>query len=155
MTTPPFGTWAIAALAVCLPVAGAAQAPVTTADTVEATAVKDTVHAFHDALAGGDSARAVSLLHPDVRVFEGGHAETLSEYRSGHLGADMAFASAVDRKELSESVTGGGDWAVYLSEYRMEGEFRGREIDARGTETIVLVRTSDGWCIRHIHWSSW
>lgn len=123
-------------------------------DTVDAAPVKAAVQAFHDALAAGDSARALSLLHPEVRVFEGGHAETLSEYRSGHLGADMAFSSAVRRELLSESVTGGGDWALYLSEYRMDGEFRGEPVEARGTETMVLVRTADGWRIRHVHWSS-
>lgn len=128
----------------------------TPADTVDAGAVKAAVRAFHHALAAGDSTRALALLHPEVRVFEGGHAETFSEYRSGHLGADMAFSSAVEREVLRESVSGvgAGEWALYLSEYRMDGSFRGREIEAHGAETIVLVRTADGWRIRHIHWSS-
>jgi ketosteroid isomerase-like protein len=123
-------------------------------DTVDATAVKVAVHAFHGALAAGDSARALDLLHPDVRVFEGGHAETLSQYRSGHLAADMEFSAAVEREVLDEQVFGGGGRAVYLSEYRMAGTFLGEEVEARGTETIVLLRTPDGWRIRHIHWSS-
>lgn len=133
-----------------LPAAGAAQA----ADAPPADSVKAVVHAFHGALAAGDSARALELLHPDVRVFEGGHAETLSEYRAGHLAADMAFSGSVERAVVSESVSGRGDRALYLSEYRMTGTFRDEEIDARGTETMVLVRTGDGWRIRHIHWSS-
>lgn len=116
--------------------------------------VKAVVHAFHGALAAGDSARALELLHPDVRVFEGGHAETLSEYRAGHLAVDMEFSGAVEREAGSESVSGDGDRALYLSEYRMTGTFRGEDVDARGTETMVLVRTDDGWRIRHIHWSS-
>ena len=120
-------------------------------------AVKQTVHAFHDALAAGDSARALDLLHPDVRVYESGHAETFSEYRSGHLSADMRFSAATERELLSEEVTlaPGGDGALYLSTYQMRGRVGDREIDVHGTETMVLVPGSDGsWRILHIHWSS-
>lgn len=123
-------------------------------DTVDATAVQATAHAFHDALADGDSARVLELLHPKVGVFEGGHAETLAEYRSGHLTADMEFSAAVERQVLDEQVFGGGGRAVYLSEYRMTGRFRGEDVEARGTETMVLLRTAEGWRIRQIHWSS-
>ncbi len=132
----------------------AAGGQVAPGDSVDAAAVKAAVGAFHDALAAGDSARALELLHPDVRVFEGGHAETLAQYRSGHLAADMTFSAAVERQVLEERVFGGGGRAVYLSEYRMAGTFRGEEVDARGAETIVLLRTPAGWRIRHIHWSS-
>lgn len=121
---------------------------------VDAAAVREAVRAFHDALAAGDSAGALARLHPEVRIFEGGHAETLTEYRSGHLAADMAFSAAVGREVLDEWVFGGGDRAVYLSEYRMAGTFRGEKVEAHGTETMVLLRTAEGWRIRHIHWSS-
>lgn len=121
---------------------------------VPADSVKAVVHAFHRALAAGDSARALELLHPEVRVYESGHAETLAEYRSGHLAADIAFSSAADRTVVSERVFGTGDVAVYLGETRTSGRFRGRVVDAGGTETMVLVRTDAGWRIRHIHWSS-
>lgn len=123
-------------------------------DTVDAPAVKAAVHAFHDALAAGDSSRALELLDPEVRVYEGGHAETLAEYRSGHLAADMEFSAAVDREVLDEQVFGGTGRAVYLSEHRMVGTFRGEDVEARGTETMALLWTAEGWRIRHIHWSS-
>lgn len=123
-------------------------------NTVDATAVKAAVREFHDALADGDSARALELLHPNVRIFEGGHAETLAEYRSGHLAADMEFSSAVERKIVHEQVFGGSRRTAYLSEYHMTGTFRGEDVEAHGTETMVLLRTADGWRIRHIHWSS-
>lgn len=120
----------------------------------QAAAPEAVVHDFHAALAAGDSARALELLHPEVRIFEAGHAETLSEYRAGHLAADMEFAGAVERELVEEDVTTGEDGALYLSEYRVTGTFRGEEVDAHGTETMVLVRTGDGWRIRHVHWSS-
>lgn len=150
--------WRVVTVAVALaspgwlPAPGAAQPA--DRDVRDTTEVAATVHAFHGALAAGDSARALELLHPEVRVFEGGHAESLSQYRSGHLAADMEFSASVDREILSENVTGSEDRALYLSEYRMSGTYRGEEVEARGTETMVLVRTRDGWRIRHIHWSS-
>jgi ketosteroid isomerase-like protein len=147
-------TAAITALALVSwsPVAGAAQDAEDASP--DATSVREVVHAFHDALAAGDSTGAVALLHPDVRVYESGHAETLSEYRSGHLAADIEFAGGTDREVLGDHVSGGAGWALYLSEYRMEGSFRDREIETRGTETMLLLETGDGWRIRHIHWSS-
>lgn len=112
------------------------------------------VEAFSEALAAGDSARAVSYLHPDLVVYEGGHAETLDESRAHHLGADMAFLAAVEQTTTAEHLEVHGRTALYLSEYTMNGTYRDREIDLYGTETLVLVRTTGGWKIRHIHWSS-
>ena len=116
--------------------------------------VRALVRAFHSALESGDSAAALGYLHPDVVIFEGGHAETLAQYRSGHLRGDIAFASAIHREIVDAAAMVWGDQALYTSTSRTTGQYRGREIDSRGTETMVLVRTSEGWRIRHIHWSS-
>lgn len=127
-------------------------------DTVPASAeeraVRAAVEGFSSALAAGDSLRALTFLHPEVVVYEGGHAETLSQYRSGHLRADIAFLQAVEQKTLRDQVVLEGDVALYLSEYHSKGSYRGREIDSHGTETLALVRTPAGWKIRHVHWSS-
>jgi ketosteroid isomerase-like protein len=112
------------------------------------------VHAFHDALAAGDSTAALSLLHDDVVILESGHAETRAEYRSGHLRADIAFASATQRSITNERVSTLGEVGLYIGESRTTGQFRSRDIDSCGAETMVLVRTAEGWRIRHIHWSS-
>lgn len=150
---------ALAAVLVATPVTSpspAAQAQARDQTAGSEQAVKETVHDFHDALAAGDSARALELLHSEVRVFESGHAETYSEYRSGHLGADMEFSAATERELVSEEVrmSPGGDAALYLGEHTMTGTFRDREIDAHGTETMVLVDADGRWRILHIHWSS-
>ncbi len=116
--------------------------------------VREIVASFHAALARGDSAAALGLLHPEVRIYEQGHAETLEEYRAGHLAADVAFAAAVRREVVREEVIAGEDMALYVAETAARGTFRGREVDAAGTETVHVVRTPDGWRIRHIHWSS-
>lgn len=116
--------------------------------------VREVVEAFGRALAAADSAAALGQLHPDVVVYEGGHAETLEEYRSHHLGHDIAFLQATEHTTTGEHVTVSGDVALSLRESATRGRYRDREVNAVGTETLVLVRTPEGWKIRHIHWSS-
>lgn len=125
-----------------------------TTGPTDAADVRAVVDGFSGALAVGDSTRAISHLHPDLVVYEGGHAETLDEYRAHHLGSDMAFLAAVEQTTTGDDLEIRGETALYISEYTMSGTYRDREIDLHGTETLVLVRTPDGWKIRHIHWSS-
>jgi len=143
-------TLGVAALAV--PAGTAAQEQASSSE-VEAT-VRTVIHGFKQALQAGDSLAVLDLLHPEARIYEGGHAETREQYRSGHLRSDIAFLGAVTSETIWESVVVGSDVAVYMSEYTVQGEYRGREIDSHGTETIALVPTEEGWRIRHIHWSS-
>lgn len=124
------------------------------AAAVDAEAIRTVAREYHAALESGDSLRAIELLHPEVVIYEGGHAETLEQYRGGHLAADIGFAQAVESEVLSEQVIDLGGAALYLSESRTRGTFRNREIDSRGTETLVLVPADGAWLIRHIHWSS-
>jgi ketosteroid isomerase-like protein len=98
--------------------------------------------------------RALAYLHPDLVVYEGGHAETLAEYRSHHLAADIAFLRATQSETLAAHLHVMGESALWMSESRTRGTIRDRQIDSRGAETFVLVRTPEGWKIRHIHWSS-
>lgn len=120
----------------------------------EETAIREVVDGFHAALAAGDTTAALDFLHPDVVIYESGHAETLAEYRSGHLASDTEFSRAVSFITLRSAVLPAPDLSLYLREYRMEGAFRERSIDTVGVETMVLAPTPDGWKIRHIHWSS-
>ncbi|CAN5720011.1 hypothetical protein BH23GEM11_BH23GEM11_05780 [soil metagenome] len=114
----------------------------------------EVVAAFHAALASGDSATAVELLHPDVVIFEQGAAEDLQEYRSHHLAADIRFASRTTRHVFAEEWLESGDLVLYTARSHTTGQVGEREIDSQGVETLVLVRTGDGWRIRHIHWSN-
>lgn len=140
-------TLGMAAGLALLPAAAAAQ-------RTDAEAVRATVHAFHAALAAGDSTTALGHLAPDVVIHESGRSETLDEYRSGHLRADVAFAAAVRREVTDEAVATWGDAALYTARSRATGRWRERDVDAQGVETVVLVRTPEGWRIRHVHWSS-
>jgi ketosteroid isomerase-like protein len=121
----------------------------------EAPSPEDVVRAFHEALASGDSVTALGLLAEDVVIYESGGVEaSREEYRSHHLPADMAFASATEREVTLERSGKNGDLAWVLSRSTTTGTFREQEIHSVGTETMLLVLTSAGWRIRHIHWSS-
>src|SRR5687768_7907692 len=61
----------------------------------DSTAVVGVVDRYHQALAAGDSALALALLSPNAIIVESGGVESLREYRSHHLPADIAFARAV------------------------------------------------------------
>ena len=116
-------------------------------------AVASVVEAFHSALAAGDSAQVRQLLHDDARILEGGGVETVAEYTRGHLSSDIAFAQEVTRERSDLEVHVQGDLAWATSTSRSTGMWRGREIDSRGGELMLLVRTAGGWRVRSISWS--
>lgn len=139
----------------CLLVALLVTPPAAVGQADEASAqVRAVVEGFKAALRAGDGEGALAQLHPNVRIFEGGHAESREEYAGGHLGSDMRFLQAVESTTTWDQVLVDAQTALYMSEYRVKGEYRGREIDAHGTETMVVARTEGGWKILHIHWSS-
>jgi len=139
------------------PHAGHAAAPSDTghaAHLADSAAVVATVDRFHAALERGDSAAALALLAPDAVILESGGAETVSEYRAHHLPADIAFARAIKSVRSTIRVTVQGDLAWAAGTSTTQGEFRERPVNSAGAELMVLSRTSDGWRIAAIHWSS-
>jgi ketosteroid isomerase-like protein len=116
--------------------------------------VAEVVSRYHRALATSDSAAALRLLAPDAVILESGGAETVAEYREHHLPADIAFAVAVPSTRTVTRVTLRGDVAWVASTSVTRGEFRGRAVNSAGAELMVLTRTTEGWKISAIHWSS-
>lgn len=115
----------------------------------------EVVSSFHAALAAGDRAAALAHLDPQVLIFESGGAElSRDEYASHHLGSDMAFSQATERTVVDQRKDSSGDVAWVLTRSTTKGTYRDREIDAKGTETMVLRHSPEGWRIVHIHWSS-
>ncbi len=115
----------------------------------------EVVQAFHAALAAGDSSGALALLTPDVVVYEAGGAElSREEFRSHHLSADIEFMQGTTREVTDQRSDQSGDVAWVLSANTTTGTFRGRPINSRGVETMILRRTEERWRITHIHWSS-
>lgn len=127
------------------------------AQSKDSTAVAAVRSAFHLALAAGDSSAVLRLLSPTVRILESGGVETLAEYRSQHLPADIAYAKAVKSTLGALSVTVVGDVAWLVASSSTTGEFNGRPVNSITVESMVLrrpARASDGWLIESIHWSS-
>lgn len=113
------------------------------------------VSAFHAALSAGKSDEALSLLSPEVVIFESGGAEmTRAEYGSHHLAGDIEFVRTVATTVVDEQSGQSGEAAWVLRRTSTTGKFRGKEINSRGTETMILRKTEAGWRIAHIHWSS-
>ena len=147
-------TLAAALLIAALPAVAHAQGRRPPPPAPGGAAARAVVQSFANALQRGDSVRALRLLHPELVVYESGVAEDLAHYRSHHLAADIAFLSRVTSRTIREQLTVSGGMALYTREYRSQGTWRGKPVDSTGTETLVLVRTGQGWRIRHIHWSS-
>lgn len=120
----------------------------------DSTAIALTVQKYHEALSTGDSAAALALLAPDAVILEGGGVERREDYRGHHLPADIAFARGVPAERGAIRVVIRGDVAWASSTSTSKGTFRGRTINSRGAELMVLTREGSGWQIRAIHWSS-
>lgn len=106
-----------------------------------------------------DVARLAAFYHPDVTIFEGGGMnDGWADYRDNHLGPELKEMEglAFSHSNVSAHLLGpDGRTAYVTSEYRLKARIGGRDVDATGLETLVLVKDAAGaWCIRHSHTSS-
>ena len=109
---------------------------------------------FHKALSEANAETVMSLLADDVLILEGGRIErSADEYRAHHLQADMQFSSAVSTKTIEHHVRVHGNTAVSISRSHTSGNYKGRDIDRTGNETLFLTLINGQWKISHIHWS--
>lgn len=113
------------------------------------------VDSFRAALRRGDTRVALGLLASNALIFESGGVERgKTEYASHHLGADAAFSQAVPSTITRRAGEAAGNVAWIATEGRTTGTYKGKPVDRRTVETMVLRRTEGGWKIVHIHWSS-
>lgn len=120
----------------------------------DSTAIIAVVESFHRALAKGDGPAAMALLAPDAMILESGEAQTREEYERAHLREDIEFARAVPGVRSAPTVRQEGPVAWTTMNSEAVGSFKGRAINSKGTELMVLTQTPAGWRIRAIHWSS-
>lgn len=113
------------------------------------------VKTFHAALAAGSAAQVEQLLDPNVLIMEGGNVErSRQEYASHHLRSDLKFMTSVTYTLERQSGDTVGDLAWVASESRLIGKSATKPVELVSTESLVLRKTSAGWKIVHIHWSS-
>lgn len=142
---------ALACVLAALLVAPAIGAQSTAADS---TAIARTIASFHGALERGDSTAAIALLAPGAVILESGSAESVAEYRSHHLPADIEFARAIKSVRTGLRIQVRGAMAFAAATSTTQGEFKGHAVNSAGAELLVLERGPDGWRISAIHWSS-
>ena len=108
-----------------------------------------------DAIAAGDVDTLKALIAPDVLIFESGGVESsLAEYEDHHMPADIAFMKNMSSEVISRRVIEAGDSAIVLTQSRISGVYKEKEVDLSSTETLVLEETDGQWKVVHIHWSS-
>lgn len=113
------------------------------------------IDAFHAALRRGDTQAALGFLAKEALIFEAGGVERgRAEYASHHLAADAAFSQAVPATITRRAGEAVGNIAWIATEGRTTGTYKGKAVDRRTVETMVLRRAKAGWKIVHIHWSS-
>ena len=113
------------------------------------------VDAFHAALTRGDTTGAATLLANEALIFEEGGAErSKAEYVAHHLPSDAEFSKTTQSVVTHRSHGMNGSLAWVASEGRTTGAYKGKPVDVRTTETMLLRRAGPRWTIVHIHWSS-
>lgn len=121
------------------------------ASTADAVAVVDR---FQQLLAKGNTSAAAELLDPSVLIFESGNAErSRAEYASHHLKEDAAFMKSATLRPLSRTGNVSGDIAFVATESSLT-TIGAKPVELVTTETMVLKRSSQGWRVAHVHWSS-
>ncbi|MBY6204494.1 c-type cytochrome [Halomonas denitrificans] len=121
---------------------------------MDASSPETVLDGFQHALTEGRAEEALAYLHPDATVVEGGHVQSVDDYRGGHLGSDMAFLARVGIERLARSIHSGGGQATVETRSRFTGEIDGETLDLESTEFATLVETEDGWRISQIAWTT-
>ena len=94
------------------------------------------------------------LLAPDVLLYE--HSvrnDGLQDVFENHLKPEIVEFEDLKLDFSDVRVMAGADAAVLTRQYRVQGKLRGREIDAKGNETMAWKKVDGQWRIFHIHYS--
>lgn len=139
------------AAAIAVGAASSLDAQTSRADSVAAVGA---VEQFQASLAAADSAMAVSLLADDVLIVESGHIQTRSDYLGGHLGADMKASQGSKGVRTVVKVSIVGEAAYVVSKTVTPPTAAAGSTGSELAELMVLSKSSAGWKIRAVHWSS-
>jgi ketosteroid isomerase-like protein len=136
-------------------VAGLSIAPARVeAQRADSAAAVGAVEQFHAALSAGDSSKAVSMLTDDVLIIESGGIQTRAEYLGGHLGADMRASKGAKGERTVVKVNVVGDAAYVVSKTVTPPTGAEGSTGSEMVELMVVTKTTAGWKIRAVHWSS-
>ena len=123
----------------------------------EAASVEAWLKGYDAAFNAKDLEKLAVFYHPDVTIYEGGGINNgWVDYRDRHLGPELkAFENLqFGHSNTKVTVLPGGQSAYVTSEYGIKAKMGERDLDSRGLETLVVIKTPEGWKIRHSHTSS-
>ncbi|MEP6831790.1 MAG: nuclear transport factor 2 family protein [Gemmatimonas sp.] len=129
-------------------------ANVAVAQSADSVAAVAAVERFHGALAASDSALAVSVLADDALVIESGAIQSRAEYLGGHLGADMKASQGSKGVRSVTKVTVVGTMAYVVSKTETPASGAEGSTASELVELMVVSKSTNGWKIRAVHWSS-
>jgi uncharacterized protein YcnI len=122
----------------------------------DAASVEAWLKSYDAAFLSKDLTRIAAFYHPDVTIYEGaGINNGWADYRDRHLGPELNSFENLEFAHTATKVTllAGGESAYATSRYTIKAKMGDRVLDNEGLETLLLVKATDGWKIRHSHTS--
>ena len=140
-------------LSIALAVAVTATSPASGQSSAESE-VRAAVERYNDAFVGKDLPALKALLAEDVVLYEHSVQNIgLDDVWDHHLGPEVEAFEGTKAQFTDVRVWVEGDVALVTRQYSIQATMRGREIDARGNETMGWARRAGQWKVIHIHYS--
>lgn len=122
----------------------------------DAASVEAWLKGYDAAFLSRDLNKIAAFYHPDVTIYEGaGINNGWADYRDRHLGPELKAFENLEFAHTGTKVTvlPGGESAYAISRYTIKAKMGDRMLDNEGLETLLLIKTPEGWKIRHSHTS--
>ncbi|HEX8029288.1 MAG TPA: nuclear transport factor 2 family protein [Vicinamibacterales bacterium] len=122
----------------------------------DAVAVEAWLKGYDAVFLSKDLSKIAPFYHPDVTIYEGaGVNNGWVDYRDRHLGPELKSFENLEFAHSGTKITmlPGGESAYATSRYTIKARMGDRTLDNEGLETLLLVKTPEGWKIRHSHTS--
>ena len=122
----------------------------------DGAAIEAFLKGYDAAFLSKDLNKIAAFYHPDVTIYEGtGINNGWADYRDRHLGPELKSFENLEFAHTGTKVTllAGGESAYATSRYTIKAKMGDRMLDNEGLETLLLLKTTDGWKIRHSHTS--
>jgi ketosteroid isomerase-like protein len=122
----------------------------------DASSIEALLKAYDAAFLSKDVNKIAAFYHPDVTIYEGaGVNNGWIDYRDRHLGPELKAFENLEfaHSDTKVTVLPGGESAYATSRYTIKAKMGDRMLDNEGLETLLLMKTPEGWKIRHSHTS--
>ena len=122
----------------------------------DAAGIEAWLKGYDAAFLSKDLNKIAAFYHPDVTIYEGaGINNGWADYRDRHLGPELKAFENLEFAHSGTKVTvmPGGESAYAISRYTIKAKMGDRMLDNEGLETLLLIKTPEGWKIRHSHTS--